>query len=480
MTLGEFWTGVVTPGKAFVDAKVAPRPQGQHGISNSSSTNGTNITKGPKDVMGNPLPPGIFGQQPFKHKFAVVIHCGASGREKLLLAAHRGWLRHVRYVYVLPLGLHEERCLTNRLPRHVLASTKTNSAIGSIGFPDNPGKRGIDWAGHYRGAHRALKGILFANDTFGAEIDWIVHIDDDSFFDPADLSKFLSGIDPNLPLFIGRRQGPRTQFPEGSNQFCQHPSDRVKEQFSAESATCCFSATAACPVKLPPRPGRNSTNEAFVFIRDPAKKRNDVIKCNSSLHGVKDKDVFACCPVVEAPREFQDLGFETQTSNLGRSEYHWLHGWPYGGFGYILSKGLLRSIGRDNWEECARRVPCNHADQLVTMCVFNHGFLPTIIRYNMGHGPANILTGTGRSNFIRLAQSPDFNFTLGEKSVRMPITSCGAKGGVCGQRMTGDEKEKECPCHLPSRRRRRLRFTRSNARSRNTAQRGNLSPGGSR
>lgn len=56
--------------------------------------------------------------------------------------------------------------------------------------------------------------------------------------------------------------------------------------------------------------------------------------------------------------------------------------WPYGGLGYILSRGLLRAIGREEWEQCTRRFPCQNADQRVSVCVFNAGY--TVSRFGYG------------------------------------------------------------------------------------------------
>ena len=223
-----------------------------------------------------------------------------------------------------------------------------------------------------------------------------------------------------------------------------------RTNFSVESAVCCNSAEAACPVSLPPRPGRNSTQDAFLFTHDPDRKRTNMTKCNVTSHGT-EMEMHACCPVVESSRKFKTLGFETRTSPLGHPEFHWLMGWPYGGFGYMLSKGLLRAIGRDNWEECARRIPCEHADQQVTTCIFNHGFLPTIVRYNMNHGPDNVIR---KEPWKRLSQAAGLKTQYKKTVVQIPSRACHAKGGICGKRdvrpnAPGNGRAGGCACHLP-------------------------------
>ena len=108
------------------------------------------------DGAGVALPraTSFFGEPPWAWaRLAVVLHCGAGGREQLIASAHDGWLRHTR---------------------HVLAAPTTNASLGTVGFPDMPGKLGVDWQGYkkYAGAQRALFALLYANDTFGASVEW--------------------------------------------------------------------------------------------------------------------------------------------------------------------------------------------------------------------------------------------------------------------------------------------------------------------
>ena len=73
-------------------------------------------TKSITDGDGVPLASlSHFGTPPFTHpKLVVVLHCGAKGRDLLILEAHYGWLKH---------------------SLHVLASDVTNLTLGTIGFP---------------------------------------------------------------------------------------------------------------------------------------------------------------------------------------------------------------------------------------------------------------------------------------------------------------------------------------------------------
>ena len=42
--------------------------------------------------------------------------------------------------------------------------------------------------------------------------------------------------------------------------------------------------------------------------------------------------------------------------NATQCRYHWNEGWPYGGYGYFLSAGLMRDLGRDHWRGCVEVV----------------------------------------------------------------------------------------------------------------------------
>ena len=35
----------------------------------------------------------------------------------------------------------------------------------------------------------------------------------------------------------------------------------------------------------------------------------------------------------------------------------------------------MRAVGRESWAQCAVKIPCFNADQRVSTCVFNHGFM---------------------------------------------------------------------------------------------------------
>ena len=84
----------------------------------------------------------------------------------------------------------------------------TDEAIGTIGFPDMPGKMNVDFVGFdkYKGAQRAIVALLYANDTFGADpsVRWFVHGDDDTLFRLDLVQNYFADIGSNsdLPLFL--------------------------------------------------------------------------------------------------------------------------------------------------------------------------------------------------------------------------------------------------------------------------------------
>ena len=130
---------------------------------------------------------------------------------------------------------------------------------------------------------------------------------------------------------------------------------------------------ACCPVQV--REGASPTQHG------PWSVATALMKC---LHF---QDVSAIKNAQAADR-FRNNGFDAVTrppSEGGRPENHWVNGWPYGGFGYVLSRGMLDHIGRDEWEQCSRRIACQNADQRVMQCVFNSGYTLSQLTLKSSH-----------------------------------------------------------------------------------------------
>jgi hypothetical protein len=55
--------------------------------------------------------------------------------------------------------------------------------------------------------------------------------------------------------------------------------------------------------------------------------------------------------------------------------------WPFGGEAYVLSRGLLRALGRDYWAHCMQALQCANADHRVMTCVLNAGYSLTSVGF---------------------------------------------------------------------------------------------------
>ena len=303
------------------------------------------VRDGMRDGAGALLPhtSSFFGAPPWAYdKVVVVLHCGAAGRRNLVKESHETHLAHVR---------------------HVLASAETDAQIGTVAFPDSPGKMGEDVAGFqkYKGAQRAIVALLYANDTFGAEVEWLIQGDDDTLFMLDRVTQFFAPLEPSLPLFLAPKLGPR-----GFTSHCKLHTER----FGKFRNNCCKGS--------PGRPCTVERPEALSSMRVQEDGALVAQACKPSVpkHKVHPQDRWDyCCPVAPASAEFAARGYPLRyDSAKGTPLYHWNEGWPYGGTGYFLSRGLMRAVGREGWERCVHAIQCENADQRVSVCVFNHGF----------------------------------------------------------------------------------------------------------
>eukprot|EP00965_Chrysotila_dentata_P252546 6210738-Pleurochrysis_carterae.AAC.3 len=162
-------------------------------------------------------------------------------RQDVIDAARRSWLKQTK---------------------HVLAADHADAEKGLQGFPSNPGCGPSDdrcenpsyySQGKYLGAHRALAGILRANDTYGSDIDWIAVVDDDNYLALSYISPWLRGFDARLPLFIARPVGTGPVPGWCANNVRMTPTgpEPVKPQRLLNP--CCRDARAPCPINLPQR-----------------------------------------------------------------------------------------------------------------------------------------------------------------------------------------------------------------------------------
>ena len=294
---------------------------------------------GPRVVLPNDLEkawPSLFGEE-FKDRqnhvpIIVLLHCFSSERREAQLQ---------KYLTPQYLGKH----------RHVFASDRTDVSRGILGFPDDPGRGGVDFktnGAKYLGAHRPLIAMLFANDTWGSKFDWLLQGDDDTTFSLGQVSERLSN--PHLPLLVGQR-GPR--------RGAAMPGCYKSDERSSPRIDCCSTLDSACPVQL----GRPLHYEA----RD-GKLVQDGVCAGGHLH-------HECCAIRPSPTRIRvDAGYPYTLDPTGNANTSVARSWVYGGAGYAVSRGLMNVVERPKWKRCVMEEICGNADQRVTRCVLNLGW----------------------------------------------------------------------------------------------------------
>ena len=295
--------------------------------------------------------------------FVVVLHCGKPGREHMVARWREGYLK---------------------TKRHVFASDRTDVALGTLGFPDDPGvpHRDFRTAGRYPGAHRPLTAILLANDTWGGRFDWLLHGDDDTMLYLEATARALARTPPATPLLLGLN-GPRT--PPSESPVCRAPGARARPRVGCCARTSADAPFEACPVDVARGDAKyfatvttataTAVATAVATAADAASAARDarelapVLECGSDA----GREHF-CCPVSPSGAARAAAGFPYALDTArGTSPYSFVRAWVFGGDGYVLSAGLLRAVGRARWAECDALLVCGNADQRVTTCVFDHG-----------------------------------------------------------------------------------------------------------
>ena len=251
----------------------------------------------------------------------VILHCGNKKREYRI--------SHWRTTYLAEV-------------RHLFASDTTNITLGTIGFPDDHKQH---QGKSYPGSHRPLTSIQFANDTW--RFDWIVHGDDDTKFSlPSLYQKLFTTNDPKVPLVIGT-VGPRHAHEPQCFMAHRRSRPRVDCCLPDNASRAVLSFSAACPVDL------NAAEEPMYFEATSEGRMEKKV----ALNGPKGR-TFGCA-VVPSDDERKDAGFPWAHDDAhGRSHYHFLRSWMYGGNGYVLSRGMLDAIPRESWRRCDERLVC--------------------------------------------------------------------------------------------------------------------------
>lgn len=288
-----------------------------------------------------------------------------------------------------------------------------------------------------------VAGVVIANDTFGGDFDWLVGGDDDTFFFLSVLVPFLNSLDAEKPLFIGS-PGPSYIGP----WYCRHNTlddDNHPESSWHRGPVCCANYSIPCPARLPPtttsrRPGMyysfaarlgggaRSGGGRHIGGRSREKLQRDG---RTGLHSGEETrwrhwdHKNDCCSknrsAAVPPRDLLLVATRCSPETCCQPEggsaarlFHWSQGhYPYGGSGWALSRGLLRSPGlnarhnggrhrvnprtaaataaaattttttvdgfardpaRAHWLQCAEAVQCKPPDMGVGTCVLNAGY----------------------------------------------------------------------------------------------------------
>lgn len=271
---------------------------------------------------------------------AIVMHSGHPERRSYVDNAKRTWLSKVPH-YVIVDGM---RTSSRRL-MHVFYDDNPGCSQAPCRDQEPPKYLKI---GKYFGAHRTLAGLLVANDTWpGAR--WVLVVDDDNAVQVDVVRKYLEDLDSSVPLLLAGRIGPG------------HDVIPCKFDETNRSAwSCCTDASRPCYSHLY---GPQAVWEYDASVQSFVPK----VVC-------PENEVSNYCCRTSPWSEGIGLGFPYKTDPQGSYRPHFSLLWPYGGAGYILSRGMLDAIRRDHWEKCMYAFQCANADHRVMACVLNAGF----------------------------------------------------------------------------------------------------------
>ena len=207
----------------------------------------------------------------------------------------------------------------------------------------------------YPGAQRTLVGILAANDTF-PNTAWTLVVDDDNMVKPTEVAMYLSHFDPDKPFLLAGRLGPSRARPA-----CAHAASDLGSSTSGKWA-CCYGHQESCRV---PNFQASGVPQAVYRFNHTSKSVNAPEPCRDLT--------MQCCRSSPWP-EGAPFGYPYRAHPHGSYRPHFLMMWPYGGNGYVLSRGLLREIGREYLKECIERIQCGNADMRLMTCILNKGY----------------------------------------------------------------------------------------------------------
>eukprot|EP00602_Paraphysomonas_sp_CaronLab_P001946 CAMPEP_0185023038 /NCGR_PEP_ID=MMETSP1103-20130426/5734_1 /TAXON_ID=36769 /ORGANISM="Paraphysomonas bandaiensis, Strain Caron Lab Isolate" /LENGTH=416 /DNA_ID=CAMNT_0027555423 /DNA_START=76 /DNA_END=1323 /DNA_ORIENTATION=+ len=245
--------------------------------------------------------------------------------------------------------------------------TKRRLMSKIIRYDGHPGNK-IEKFSVYKGIHRPLAGIYFANKSF-PHVDWIYVMDDDSLPFLRLVHKILSGINASIPLLLGQ-VGPKS----GGHARCRVSSNSTHW-------SCCTSTTTPCLAHIhnAPRPGAvfayNKTTHSFEPTYHNTGRMKNPCK---SMHW----------PPGERIGHPYILN-STSTDFVPHITYRLF---PYGGATYAVSRGMLQTIGEKNWKRYMDAFRCKGGDLMLMYLVLNFGYSISSQEFGALHGAHDIVS----------------------------------------------------------------------------------------
>lgn len=251
---------------------------------------------------------------------AVVIHSGHPDRRNYTEWAKQTWLRRVpRYVIIDGMQAVRRQLL------HVFYDD--NPGCAKVPCVQHPNVKHPHYMmiGKYFGAHRTIAGVLVANDTW-PDAKWVLVVDDDDGVQLEAIWRYLDELDASVPLLLAGRIGP------GHDAIPCRPTN------NASHWSCCTDARSPC--------------RAHLYGPQAVWEYDKATQSFAPRHICPDHEVSNYCCRSKPWPDGIHAGFPFQTDPEGAYRPHFSLLWPYGGLGYVLSRGLLDLISRDYWQMC--------------------------------------------------------------------------------------------------------------------------------
>lgn len=221
------------------------------------------------------------------------------------------------------------------------------------------GKRGVGWQAHRTSDARQNLVVADSNTTAASRASrWTIFIDDDTMVILPRLRAMLSRADHRVPLLLGSAIDVYGIDLNSSGHGEPVAPNRTR-----------LLPGASCAMRREHEP---------CYLRWMPKSRctepgNSLVAPSSTicLPGIADgRPTDGCrecfCPVRPAGNGLYQLDFAS-----GRASLTPALTFPYGGYGVIMSRGLLDLMRADAWYECARKLVCGPSDFRIATCVQN-------------------------------------------------------------------------------------------------------------